>query len=518
MKKITISIICIVICCVYPGFSALADSEDVEMSLQNCLLRALENNLDIAVASFDPEISDVSIQQAREKYFLQLSLNYLNTNQTIPSTWGLEGNEYKSNYNYLGLNLSQAFVTGGTLNFRLFNRGSDTTRAYTNVNPSYFNEISFEFKQPLLKGFGPRINNYEFYKAQNTKEIMVYGVRTTIQQKIYEIEEAYWNLVYQRENLKVQLISLEQNKTQLRKVREAAKMGIKSAIDVLQMETEEARWEDGILSAQSLVEGYEDRLKNIMNIKTDGPYSAQAIIPTDRPVFKENRIQYEKALRTSLENRPEIASSLKRLENNRMDIKYSKNQLLPQLDLNFRLWFPGQSGERLVYKDNNPFTGIIVDTIIGSRWDSFRESLDRKYQNWEMSLSLNIPLADIFTRSNLITARLEKEKNELEMEKLKREIENELIQVYKELENRTKRIRSTTRYRKMAEKQLNAAMQRYELGLETSNQWLLEYQRRLATARIEEVKAIIDYNVALAKLDKIMGTNMVSHDLQYRQF
>jgi len=518
MKKFIMVMIFAAACLIFPGSSTGEDADVIKMSLQNCLVRALENNLDIAVASYDPEISNVSVQKAGDKYFPQLSLNYLSTNQTVPSTWGLEGNEYKSIYNYFGLNISQSFVTGGTLNFRLFNRASDTTRAFTNVNPSYFNEISFEFSQPLLRGFGPRISNHELNKAKNSKEISVFGVRTTIQQKIFEIEEAYWNLVHQRENLKVQFLSLEQNKIQLKKVREAAKWGVKSSIDVLQMETEEARWEDGILNSQSMVEVYEDRLKNIMNIRTEDPSSTQAIVPTDSPVFKENKIPYKSALRASFDNRPEIASTLKRLKNNRMDVKYFKNQLLPQLDMNFRLWFPGQSGERTLFQDNNPLTGNIIGKIVGSRWDSFRESWDRKYQNWEISLSLNIPFADIFKRSDLIKARLEKEKSELEMEKLKNEIENELIQVYKELENRSKRIRSTARYRIMTEKQLDAALQRYELGLETSSQWLLEYQRRQATARVDEIKAITDYNIALAKLDRIMGTNIESHDLHHRRF
>lgn len=517
MKKI-IFVVCLFLVFISFGWGSMKKRAGLEMSLQNCMLHALNNNLDIAVASFDPEISNVSIRQAGEKYYPQLSLNYFTTNQTVPSTWGLEGNEYKSKYDYMSFGLSQSIKTGGTLNFMLYNRASDTTRAFTNVNPSYFNEISLEFNQPLLKGFGKKISDYELLKAKNAKQIAVYGVRSTIQQKVYEIEEAYWNLVYQRENLKVQRLSLKQNEVQLKKARQAARMGIKSSIDVLQMETEQARWEDGVLNAQSLVEVYEDRLKSIMNIKPGGLEVENPIIPTEKPGLKENTLSYERAFEIALENRPETASLLKKLENNRLDISYSKNQLLPQVDFNLKLWFPGQSGERLVYLDNNPLTGIIVNKIVGSRWDSFRESWDRKYQNWQVSLNFNIPVANIFSRANLVKAQLEKDKYTLELKKTKRDIENELTQVFKELRNKAKRITSTSRYRMMAEKQLDAATQRYELGLESSSQWLLEYQRRLSTAKVEEFKALVDYKIAMAKLEKITGTNLMSHNLKYKKF
>jgi hypothetical protein len=46
-----------------------------------------------------------------------------------------------------------------------------------------------------------------------------------------------------------------------------------------------------------------------------------------------------------------MARSQKELENSSIDVSYFKNQLLPELNLDASLWFPGQSGDRLIYKD-----------------------------------------------------------------------------------------------------------------------------------------------------------------------
>ena len=491
------------------------DKGPVEMSLRTCLITALENNLDIAVAAYDPEIQDVSVQRAREIFYPQLNLNYRNWDRTVPSSWGLEGNEYSYKYNSYDFNLSQMFITGGTLSLGMSNSATNTSKSFTTVNPSYDNVISFQIDQPLLKGFGPKMIRHEIRKAENQKDIAVFGMKSTIQQKIYEVEEAYWNLVYQMEYLEVQQLSLEQNLQQLAKEREAARIGTKSAIDVLNMEKESARWENGVVSARSLLETYQDRLKSLMSIHGESPERRTVILPSDQPEYHANTISYEEALSTALARRPEIASAETSLSSNSMDIAYYRNQLLPQVNLQFNMTFPGQSGVRNIYLDNNPLTNVIIDQVVGSRWDSLTESLKRTYQNWSLSLSVTVPFADFFSRSNLVQARIEQEQNELKLERTRREIEADLLQVYKELDNLADKIQTARHYTGMVEKHLDAVRQRYELGLESS-QWLLSYQRDLADARVGEIKAIIDYKIALARLHKIMGTNIEAQNLNYR--
>ncbi|MBU4495301.1 MAG: TolC family protein, partial [Acidobacteria bacterium] len=169
-----------------------------------------------------------------------------------------------------------------------------------------------------------------------------------------------------------------------------------------------------------------------------------------------------------------------------------------------------------VYLGNNPLTNVIIDQVVGSRWDSLTESLSRTYQNWSLTLNVSLPFADFFSRSNLVQAKIQQEQNELKLERTRREIEADLLQVYKELDNLAVKIQTAKHYTIMVEKHLEAVRQRYELGLESS-QWLLSYQRDLADARVGEIKAITDYKIALAQLHKIMGTNIEANNLNYKK-
>jgi outer membrane protein TolC len=65
----------------------------------------------------------------------------------------------------------------------------------------------------------------------------------------------------------------------------------------------------------------------------------------------------------------------------------------------------------------------------------------------------------------------------------------------------------------LAERQLEAEEEKLKVGL-TTNRWVLQYQTDLATARLQEVNAIIQHNLALAALERDMGTSLQRKNIQ----
>jgi outer membrane protein TolC len=191
--------------------------------------------------------------------------------------------------------------------------------------------------------------------------------------------------------------------------------------------------------------------------------------------------------------------------------------MLPKLDLDFRLWYPGQSGKRFFYLNNNPLTGIIVDTIEGNRLDSFDDIFKGRYRNWEVRLTLDIPLKNIFSQAGLARAKIEEDQRLVEQEKLNQTIHYEVLDAIKTLKHSRNRIKSTARYRELMEQRLDAEEQRYELGL-VSNEWLLQYQRQLTSAKAQEVSALTNYKIAVARLEKAMGTNLSKKNIHFRDY
>lgn len=222
-------------------------------------------------------------------------------------------------------------------------------------------------------------------------------------------------------------------------------------------------------------------------------------------------------MKIAYEERPEMTRNQKEIETSSIDVSYYRNQLLPQLDLEFLIWFPGQSGDRLIYLDDNPYTDEVVDKIPGSRADALKDVFGMKYDNWFVRLNLNIPLQNFLSRASLARVRLEKEQKLLEMEKLKKSIYHELTDIFKELRNNEKRMEASSRYRELMEKKFRAIEEKYRIGATTSD-WVFRYQQDLASARTSEIRAIIDYKLSVAELEKLLGINLKAKNLKFKDY
>jgi len=102
-------------------------------------------------------------------------------------------------------------------------------------------------------------------------------------------------------------------------------------------------------------------------------------------------------------------------------------------------------------------------------------------------------------------------------EKQKEASAYEVAQAVKVLKNSELRLASTARYRGLMEKQLEAETERYNLGL-VGSEWLFEYQRRLGTAKTQELKAAVDYKIALAGLERAEGTTLKAKNIKFRDY
>jgi len=487
------------------------------MTLKECLAAALANNLDLSIEAINPGISEASISESKEKYIPEFSLSYNKQDLNQPGTWGVEGASVASKSDQYSFGLSQRIVTGAEVSLLFLNSQTNTSRAFTLINPSYFSNFRLNLTQPLLKGFGPKVNRIDTLKALIQRDQSVSGLKAQLIQTVYDVEDAYWNLYSAIENVKVQENSLEQSRAILRKNQEGVRIGTKSALEILSSEAEVAQYEDSLVSARSALEQSETRLRKILNLPSDSPAAFGSLAPADIPVIEKKAITYDEALAVASRERPEIAQTEKDVETSALDVSYSRNQLLPQLDLTFSTWSPGQSGIKYIYDNNNPFTGNVIGKIEGSRADALKEAFKRTYKNWSLNLNLTVPFSTIFSRSNLAKAKMHEEQTRLRLERQKQAIAYEVAEAIKELQNAERKIASSAASRELQEKRVAAELQRYQLGLGTI-EWLLSYQRQLTNAKTTEIRAIIDYKLATAKLDMAMGTTLKSKGLKFRDY
>ncbi|MCX6566754.1 MAG: TolC family protein, partial [Candidatus Aminicenantes bacterium] len=110
------------------------------------------------------------------------------------------------------------------------------------------------------------------------------------------------------------------------------------------------------------------------------------------------------------------------------------------------------------------------------------------------------------TRPGLGRARVARDQYQLQLEKQKSDIEFEVQGIVLELKAKARIIDSSARYRNLTEKRVASETRRYRQGL-VGSEWLFNYRRELANAKSAEIQAIVEYKIALARLDRIMGNS-----------
>jgi len=491
--------------------------EKISLSLDECIVGAIQYNLNIAVEVLNPEIADVSISQAEEKYMPTLSFSTMNRETNTASySWIDAAEEVRSTYSDYMVSLNQNIPTGGVFNITLDSYKNETNRRFQTINPRFGSTLTFNFTQPLIKNFGFKMNRREIIIAENNKNISENLYRQTLLDAIYDVEEAYWILAYTIEDLKVKRQSLQLAQDLLEENKRKIEVGTMPPIEIYTAESEVATREADIIQADRLAKNSQDRLKTILNLPIFEEEKSLEIIPIDSPVFTKKEIDLDTALATALSHRPDMIATEINLETREFDVSYAKNQLLPDLRLNVSYWSPGISGTQILYLDNDPLTRTVVGTLPGAGTDALKDAFKFRYNNWEIGLTLNIPLNTVLTRARVAEARLNLEQAQMRQKALQQEILLEIKTALRDVEMNYERVQAYRAARELAAKKLEAEQEKFKVGKST-NFFILQYQRDAADARTTELKSMVDYILSSARLDRAMGTTFETKKIKFSE-
>jgi outer membrane protein TolC len=511
MNKILASFILVWTVCTV---QAQTQSKTVPLSLKDCITRALDQNLNISVEKLNPEMADISVSQAKEKYLPQLSLamNQRNTNSASFS-WLDAADQVETEYQFYTAEMSQLVPTGGSFSVSLETSQNETNRKFQTINPRYGSTLTFDFVHPLLRNFGFTVNNRDIILARNNANISESRFKSVVLETIYSVESAYWNLVFSIENLKARQQSLELAKDLLERNKRSVEIGRLAPIDLQSAVAEVATREADILEAEALVQNNQDLLKTLINLQTEDLQSDITITPLDKPLVEEENISLQKALELARLNRPDLQEIKYDIKNQDLEVKYAKNQLLPDLNLQASYWSPGISGTRLLYQNNDPTTGRVIGTIAGGSNDAFKDAYNFKYENWSVSLSLDIPLNTVFARNQLAESIVSRDQAKLRQQNLEQQLLLEIKTANRSVETNLKRVNAYRIARELTEKKLETEEEKFRLGNSTNYDVFL-FQRDLSDARSSELRAIIDYNLSLAYRELVLGTSLETKNVQ----
>jgi outer membrane protein TolC len=496
---------------------AWPQGRELRLSLNDCVQHALKNNLSLAAEILSPRIEDEAVGLANEIFLPQLTFTLGQSNRNSASySWINAADKITTISGSYDLSLSQLLPTGGLLQADLYSYRTDSTESFLTINPRYGSQLTFEFSQPLLRGFGPRATRQQIIVAQNNRDISRSDFRASLMDTVTQVETAYWNLVYSTENLRAKQESLKYARDLLHKNQKELEAGLIAPLEIYNAKAEVAGREADIIQAEADVRNNEDRLRTLINLPRAAGEAPPVLVPTDSPRLEAPVMTLDEAVGLALDNRPELEAGRIRTRTSDVNLSVARNGLLPNLSLSASYWSPGVSGTRILYQDNNPLTNVVVGRVPGGASAALKDALNLRYRNWTVGLTLDIPLDTVLSRAAYARARLESEQAGLRLKDLEQQALLDVQTALRAVETDSRRVVAYRAARTFEEEKLRAEEKKLAAGLSTSYT-VLQHQRDLAAARTSELRAMADYNLSLANLDRALGLTLKAKNIRVEE-
>jgi outer membrane protein TolC len=294
---------------------------------------------------------------------------------------------------------------------------------------------------------------------------------------VSSVKTAYYNLVAARENVEVQRAAVKLAQQLVDENTKKVQLGALAPLDQRQAESQAASSQADLLAAELAQAVQENTLKSLLSLHLE-EWRDVTPVPTESLLAVPENPDLAECLRRAVESRPEMLQAKISLEKQHLAIKYTYNQLFPELDLKASYGF--NSG----------------GAMFGQTWDTLRQGTDPSYS---YGAALTIPLENTGARNAYKSAKASLEQLLLQAKKVETTIVVAVDNDVKTVRSDLLRVEATRKAREYAEDALRAGQARLQAGSTTSFE-VLQLQNNLTTARSAEIRALADYNIALEQL------------------
>ncbi len=547
----------------------------LQLSLQDTIALGLENNLDIIVQRYNPWIADTDILRTKgggagrglagtgtasvlgaipsETFDPILTSSVLFDDRSIPInnpfTSGTGSAQFTSLVTHTAqynTQYSQGFHTGTGFAVAFNNTRNSTSSPAALFNPSVQSSLFVSFSQQLLNGFGLLPNTRFIRIAKNNKKIADLAFTQQAITTLTQIQNLYWELVFARENVHVAERAVAVAEKLYSDNKRQVEIGTMAPIDVVRAEAEVARNRQDLIVAQTAQLQQEQFLKNAITRNPLDPALVNVeIIPTDKPQSAEQitveTMLLPDAVKEALAKRPDILEQEYDLKNRDINVRATRNALLPTLTLFGQYGTVGLAGDRRLFTTSTVAGSSVVDgtgapiqlldqngdpvsvflpasgppvlqgITKGGLGDAVSTVFHNNFPDYSVQLNLTIPIRNRSAQADSQRAILEQRQATARMQQLQNGVVIDVRNTQIALEQDRARVEAAVKARVLQEQTLDAEQKKYQLGASTVF-LVIQAQRDLTSAQSAELRALVDLVKAKIDYERALGRTLeVNH-------
>jgi outer membrane protein TolC len=463
--------------------SAAAPPVQRPISMEECLKLALEHNLDIRIQRLGPRMARLNLDNAYAPYDPTLATGFNNNYNSSPTGVDAQGRPYPSTVSTsdgfsssvsgagpLGLSYSTGLQMNDTLTTRPLAAPFEVSSAFAGVS----------LTQPLMRNFWIDATRMNIALRRRDLKSSQEDLRQTVIATVSAVQTAYYSLIAARETVTVQRQALD-----LAENHKRVQVGVLAPLDEKQSESAVAASRADLLGALNSVVSAQNALKSLLS-DNYSQWKDVELVPSEKLSKTAHVLNHQDSWGKGLTLRPDLIKARLDLEQRHITVRYTRNQLYPQLDLRGSY---GYSGSGVEYAD--ALGGV-------------RSQRDAAYS---FGLQFSMPLTSRAARTNYRLARESVEQALLMYKRLEQSILIEIDNAIAQAQTRLQQVEATGAAVVYAEAALDAEQKKLDNGKSTNFQ-VISLQRDLTLRRYEEIAALVGYNNALVSLAQSEGATL----------
>ena len=474
------------------------------VSIDDAVKLALEQNLGIRIQRIDPQIQDVGIAQARSFWAPTVS-SAVNRNVTNQPSTSIFTPSYNSGTTNANVTMAQTLPWGGNYTTGWINQRVTSTNIFANFTPQIYSNVQFNYTQPLLQNFSIDQIRQQVKNSQKVRDLSDIQLRSVMSQTVRQVRDAYWDLVYALNNLKVSQLSLELSQQFLKDNQRRVEIGTLAPIDIVQAQAEVASNEAGVITAEATIKTAQDNLRALVLDPGQADFWNVIFEPTDEATFAEQSVDVDSAVRGALEKRTDILAAKNSLEQSDVNLKFYHNQIMPQVNLQANYGAISYGGVQLSPVNLTNLGGALPPrSIISQRGygSVLGDVFTNAYPQWTFGVQVGYPLGASTVQANLARTKLQYEQAQAQIKNLELQVVTQVRLAARNVQTNLKLVQSARASRELQEKKLDAEEKKLAAGMSQSF-FVFQAQRDLASARVAEIQATANYNKALVDFQAV---------------
>ena len=406
--------------------------------------------------------------------------------------------------------LQQGFLSGGGVSVNYNDHYLNENSPGDVLNPSSAATLSVSVQHNLLRGFGIAVNGRTITVAKINLRSSDLNFKTQVIGVVVNVLNAYYSLVADYEDVKAKQSALDVAGTFLENTKQQVRIGSLVDIDVTRAQSQLATSRQNLVTSQTTLQQHELQLKNLISRTgvADPLLAHTPIVPLDKIVIpdKDDLAPLKDMVDKALAMRSDLASEKESVHASEVSALGTRNGVLPTL-----VAFGSESHDGLAGTARKVVVAGHLETadryFVGGIGTTLGQIFRRNFPTESIGAFFQAELHNRQALADQAIDQLQLRQTQLSNQKDLNQVQVDIMNAVVALQQARARYDAAVQNRALQQQLFDAEQKKFNLGASTPFN-VIQQQRDVAAAQSTEISALVAYSNARISLDRTLGTTL----------